>query len=305
MEKMQLTVPFETEHLRLDFFLAKELAAIFSRTKVKQLIDGGRVLLNGKVIKPHTKILPGDQIELSYDKEPADLLRAESIPIDVVHEDEDIIVVNKPAGMVVHPGCGNLKGTLVNALLHHTNSLSTTGDPVRPGIVHRLDKDTSGILVIAKNDIAHRFLGNLFKRHEVDRTYWVVVGGVVQHEEMRCTEPLGKSAMNRKKVIVKHDDGKHAITNFKVLKRYEKATLLEARPETGRTHQIRVHLKTLGYPVLGDSVYGMATPWVSRQALHAKELGFLHPKSKKKVLFTSDLPPDMKSLLKHLEDPSH
>jgi len=302
VEKIQLIVPSETQNLRLDFYLAKELAAIFSRTKLKQLIDRGSVLLNGKSVKAHTKIVPGDQIDVSFEKEPADLLRAESIPIDVVYEDKDILVVNKPAGMVVHPGCGNLKGTLVNALLHHTNSLSSAGgDPVRPGIVHRLDKDTSGILVIAKNDIAHRFLGNLFKQHQIDRRYWVVVAGNVQHEEMRCTEPLGKSVMNRKKVIVKPDDGKPSITNFKVLKRYPKATLLEAKPETGRTHQIRVHLKTLGYPVLGDSVYGITSHWISRQALHAKGLGFLHPKTKKSVFFESELPADMKSLLKHLE----
>lgn len=301
MEKIRLTVPPNVQNLRLDFYLAKVLVANFSRTKLKQLIDLGAIVLNGKAVKPHTKIFPGDRVELSYEKKAADLLRAEFIPIDVVYEDEDIIVVNKPAGMVVHPGCGNLKGTLVNALLHHTNSLSSAGDLVRPGIVHRLDKDTSGILVIAKNDNAHRFLGNLFKQHQVDRRYWVVVSGVVQHEEMRCTDPLGKSMMNRKKVIVKPDDGKHAITNFKVLKRFNKATLLEARPETGRTHQIRVHLKTLGYPVLGDSVYGMRSSWINRQALHAKGLRFLHPKTKKKVFFDSELPADMKSLLKHLE----
>ncbi len=301
MEKIQLVVPPETQSLRLDFYLAKELAANFSRTKLKQLIDSGAIVLNGKAVKAHTKIVPGDQINMAYEKEPANLLRAESIPIDVVHEDEDIIVVNKPAGMVVHPACGNPNGTLVNALLHHTNALSTAGDSVRPGIVHRLDKDTSGILVIAKNDNAHRFLGNLFKKHQVSRQYWVVVSGIVQHEEMRCTEPLGKSLMNRKKVIVRPDDGKPSITNFKVLKRYSKATLLEARPETGRTHQIRVHLRTLGYPVLGDSVYGVSSPWIGRQALHAKGLGFLHPKTKKPVFFDSEIPADMKSLLKHLE----
>lgn len=300
MEKIQLVIPPDTKQLRLDYYLAHELVDRFSRTKLKQLIDQGHVLLNGKVIKAHTKIASGDQVEISYEKRIVDLLRAESIPIDIVHEDDDIIVVNKPAGMVVHPACGNPKGTLVNALLHHTKSLAAGGDPVRPGIVHRLDKDTSGIMVIAKHDQAHRFLGNLFKKHQIDRTYWVVVNGTVQHEEMRCSEPLGKSLMNRKKVIVRPDDGKPSVTNFKVLKRFDRATLLEARPETGRTHQIRVHLKTFGFPVLGDLIYGISSPWISRQALHAKELGFLHPQSKKKVLFTSELPPDMVSLLKHL-----
>ncbi|MBI4000139.1 MAG: RluA family pseudouridine synthase, partial [Candidatus Omnitrophica bacterium] len=285
---------------RLDYFLAQQLAETFSRTKIKQLIEEGKIRLNERSVKPHTHVIPGDQISIVYEKEPEDFTRAESIPLDVRYEDEDIIVVNKPAGMVVHPGCGNQKGTLVNALLHHTKSLSQVGDAVRPGIVHRLDKDTSGLLVVAKNDFAHRFLANQFKSHQIDRRYWVVVKGVVQHDEMRSHEPLGRSVMNRKRVIVKPDDGKPSITNFRVLKRFENSTLLEARPETGRTHQIRVHLRALGHPVVGDLIYGVASPFIGRQALHAKELGFLHPQSKKHVFFTSDLPEDMKLLVKNL-----
>ncbi len=300
MEKKQLIVPSEIHNIRLDFYLSKELSDLFSRTKLKQLIEEGRILLNGKTIKPHTHIFPGDQIEVSYEIRAEESLRAESIPINVIYEDLDLIVVNKPSGMVVHPGCGNPKGTLVNAVLHHTGTLSSVGDKVRPGIVHRLDKDTSGLLVIAKNDVAHRLLANQFKHHEIDRRYWVVVGGVVQHDEMRCDEPLGRSVMNRKRVIIKPDDGKPSITNFKVLKRFEKTTLLEARPETGRTHQIRVHLRSLGYPVVGDLVYGIASQFIKRQALHAKELGFTHPQTKKKLFFTSDLPQDMKTLIERL-----
>ncbi|MBI1978305.1 MAG: RluA family pseudouridine synthase [Candidatus Omnitrophica bacterium] len=300
MEKKVYIVPPETASVRLDQYLAKELTELFSRTKIKELIEAGKVTLNERAVKPHTQINPGDQIQLDYEPEPVELTRAEDIPIDVVYEDEDILVVNKPPGMVVHPGAGNPKGTLVNALLHHSKSLSSLGDAIRPGIVHRLDKDTSGIMVIAKNDSAHRFLGEQFKKHHVNRCYWVVVKGVVQHDEMRSEEPLGRSLTNRKKVVIRADIGKHSITNFRVLKRYENATLVEARPETGRTHQIRVHLRALGYPVFGDLVYGVISPFIERQALHAKELGFTHPRTKKKVLFTSDLPQDMKFLLEHL-----
>lgn len=301
MEKKQLTVPPEVGNVRLDYFLAKELVETFSRTKIKQLIEAGKIELNGKSVKPHTPVAAGDQILIDYEAEPRDLARAESIPIDVVYEDEDIIVVNKPAGMVVHPGCGNPKGTLVNALLHHTKSLSQMGGAVRPGIVHRLDKDTSGLLAIAKNDLSHRLLADQFRRHKIDRRYWAVVKGVVQHDEMRSDEPLGRSIANRKKVVMRADIGKPSVTNFRVLKRFQKATLIEARPETGRTHQIRVHLRLLGYPVLGDLVYGVASPWIHRQALHAKELGFLHPRTKEKLFFCSELPPDMASLLEQLE----
>lgn len=301
MEEKTIIVPPDAWNARLDYFLAQELTDTFSRTKLKQLIEEGKIKLNEKTAKPHTHVMPGDQISVAYQKEAEDFTRAESLPLDIVYEDDEIIVVNKPAGMVVHPGCGNLKGTLVNALLHHTKSLSQVGDAIRPGIVHRLDKDTSGLLVVAKNDSAHRSLANQFKSHQIDRRYWVVVKERVQHDEMRSSEPLGRSVINRKKVIVKVDSGKPSVTNFRVLKRFENATLLEARPETGRTHQIRVHLRALGYPVLGDLIYGVASPWIDRQALHAKELGFQHPKTKKKVFFTSDLPEDMKFLLEHLK----
>jgi 23S rRNA pseudouridine1911/1915/1917 synthase len=302
MEQREFVVPPEAPNYRLDYFLAKELETVFSRTKIKQLIDGGLVELNGALARAPSRVKPGDHILVRFELKREEPLGAEDIPVEIVHEDDDIIVVNKRAGMVVHPGCGNLRGTLVNALLHHTKSLSILGDRVRPGIVHRLDKDTSGLMVIAKNDFAHRILGDDFKHHRVDKRYWVVVKGLVQHDEMKSDEPLGRSTANRKKVVIRLRDGKPSITHFRVLKRFKKTTLLEARPETGRTHQIRVHLKNLGYPVLGDSVYGVAWPHIDRQALHAKELGFVHPKTKKKLHFKSDLPDDMASLLKLLEN---
>lgn len=301
MERKEIVVSSETSNVRLDWFLAKELTETFSRTKIKHLIKEGRIRLNGRSAKPHTRVAPGDQIVVDDESRAEASDRAEFIPIDVVYEDDDVLVVNKPAGMVVHPGSGNPRGTLVNALLHHTKSLSQFGDAIRPGIVHRLDKDTSGLLVVAKNDSAHRHLADQFKRHRIDRRYWVLVKGVVQHDEMRADEPLGRSVMNRKRVVIRPDRGKPAATQFRVLKRFSKATLLEARPETGRTHQIRVHLRALGYPVLGDLVYGVASPFIRRQALHAKELGFLHPKSKEKLFFSSDLPPDLEFLLEQLE----
>jgi len=202
--------------------------------------------------------------------------------------------------MVVHPGAGNPNGTLVNALLHHVPSLAAVGSVERPGIVHRLDRDTSGLLVVAKNDRAHHALSEQFKGHTVLRVYWVVVQGVVQHDEMRVSEPLGRSAANWRKVVVQTDGGKGAITYFKVLKRFAKATLLEARPQTGRTHQIRVHLRSSGHPVLGDPTYGVGSQWIKRQALHAKQLGFVHPRTQEQVLFDSKLPGDMEQLLAHL-----
>jgi len=302
MTTKQIVVPPDTSNVRLDVFLAKELAEVFSRTKIKQLIGGGQIRLKGRPpVKPHTLVVPGDEILVDYEAEAGEIDRFEEIPLDIVYEDEDVMVVNKPVGMVVHPACGNPSGTLVNALLYHTNSLSSLGDKTRPGIIHRLDKDTSGLLVIAKNDNAHRLLASQFRRHQIDRRYWAVVRGVVQHDEMRSDEPLGRSVMNRKRVIVKPDDGKPAATWFRVLKRFQNATLVEARPETGRTHQIRVHLRVLGYPVLGDLVYGVASHLIQRQALHAKEIGFTHPRTNEKLFFGSDLPHDMKLLLSGLE----
>lgn len=300
MIQKEIIVPPNPLELRLDFFLARELAQEFSRTKIKQMIEEGHILLNGKAIKPHTKVVSGDKINLSFTPVPDTSTRAENIPLNIVYEDEDLIVVNKPVGMVVHPACGNPSGTLVNALLHHSKFLSSVGGMIRPGIVHRLDKDTSGLLVVAKNDNAHRLLGEQFKHHKITRVYWVAVKGVVQHDEMRSNEPLGRSVQNRKKVVVQEEGGRPSATNFKVLKRYDKATLLEARPETGRTHQIRVHLQALGYPVLGDMAYGVSSQWIKRQALHAKKLGFTHPRTKEKLIFDSDLPDDMQNLLKHL-----
>ncbi len=298
IEKFQ--VPETVSKKRVDGYLASILSERYSRTKIKEWILKGGVTVNGQPVKPNFLLYPNQTIEVATEESEPVTTRAEKIPIEVVYEDKDILVVNKPAGLVVHPACGNLTGTLVNALLYHTKHLSKTGGDVRAGIVHRLDKDTSGLMVVAKNDEAHKVLSRQFKHHEIKKVYWVVVKGVAQHDEMRCEAPLGRSPANRRKITVQPEDGRASATNFRVLKRLKDATLLEACPETGRTHQIRVHLHHLHYPVLGDCIYGMPSLLIKRQALHAKSLSFVHPKTNKKLSFDSELPKDMQRLLKQL-----
>ncbi len=301
MLQQEILVGEEGEGERLDVYLARALAEHFSRSQIKKLIEEEKIKVSGRNISAHYRVKKDDRIEMELFESQKEETRAEDIPLEILYEDEEVIVVNKPVGMVVHPACGNLRHTLVNALLYHTQQLSSSGDPVRPGIVHRLDKDTSGILVIAKNNQAHAFLGRQFKKHTIERTYKVVVRGVVQHDEGICEEPVGRAFLNRKKVIVKPSGGKDAVTYYRVLKRFKGATLLEVYPKTGRTHQIRVHMAHLGHPVLGDLFYGVSSPWISRQALHAASLAFLHPRTKQKVSFVSPLPQDMEHLLTCLE----
>jgi len=301
MAQQEIVVGEEGEGQRLDVYLAGILAGRFSRSQIKKLIEQGKIQVQGREISAHYRVKKGDVVSVEPALASDDETRAENIPIDIVYEDEDVLVVNKPAGMVVHPACGNLRHTLVNALLYHTQHLSSFGDAVRPGIVHRLDKETSGILVVAKNNQAHAVLARQFKKHTIERTYNVVVRGVVQHNEGVCEEPVGRAFLNRKKVIIKPSGGKDAVTYFRVVRRFQKATLLEVHPKTGRTHQIRVHMAHLGHPVLGDLLYGVSSPWIVRQALHAVSLGFLHPRTKEKVSFTSRLPQDMEHLLTCLE----
>ena len=214
------------------------------------------------------------------------------------------MAVNKPAGMVVHPAHGNPNHTLVNALLFHVQNLSHEGDNVRPGIVHRLDKDTSGVMVVAKTDHSHAVLAKQFREHTIERVYHAIVRGVVQHDEGICEEPVGRAFLNRKKVIVKPSGGKEASTHFRVIKRFANASLVEIRPQTGRTHQIRVHFAYMEHPVLGDTFYGIPFPPIRRQALHASSLCFEHPRTQKWLSFTTGLPEDMRELLRFLEKQS-
>lgn len=288
--------------VRLDQFLAVRLAGHLSRSQVKKLIEAGEVETGGRAVKSaHYPVKPGETIRVEREGSREEETRAEAIPLDIVYEDQDLLVVNKPPGMVVHPAHGNRTHTLVNALLYHVRSLSQVGGPVRAGLVHRLDKDTSGLLVVAKTDAAHFFLSRQFREHTIDRTYEAVVRGIVQHDEGEINEPVGRAFLNRKKVVVRPSGGKEAVTYFRVRKRFERATWLEIKPRTGRTHQIRVHLAHLGHPVLGDAFYGVKTVGIDRQALHASEIGFVHPRSKEKVHFKAPLPEDLKELILRLE----
>lgn len=293
-------VPEEAKGKRLDSFLSGCFSDQYSRTRVKELILAGEVLVDGRPEKPHFLLFPGQRITANLSLRPDQAIRAENIPLDILFEDDDLVLVNKPAGMVVHPACGHTSGTLVNALLHHAKKLSKVGGDIRAGIVHRLDKNTSGLLIVAKTDEAHQRIARQFKRRQIKKIYWAVVKGVVEHNEMKADIPLGRSRANRKLVVACEEEGKPAQSFFKVLERFRSATLLEVRPTTGRMHQIRVHLRHLGYPVLGDKEYGSPTPLINRQALHAKSISFRHPETGKTIIIDSDLPSDMAKLLKTL-----
>ena len=299
---MEFVVTGVEQGFRVDQFLARHLSQSLSRSQIKRLIEAGEVCVGGApVSSAHYRIKPGETIEVKWRPRESDETRAEAIPIDIVYEDSEVLVVNKPAGMVVHPAHGNPSHTLVNALLYHVRTLSGAGGPIRPGIVHRLDKDTSGLLVVAKTDAAHFSLARQFKEHSIDRTYDAIVRGVVQHDEGEIDEPVGRAFLNRKKVVVRPSGGKSALTYFRVKKRFPQATWLEIKPRTGRTHQIRVHLTHIGHPVLGDFFYGVKAIGIDRQALHASALGFSHPGTKEKLHFEAPLPEDMKKLVRLLE----
>ena len=286
---------------RLDVYLAGKMVEEHSRAHLQKMIKNGAILVNGKSASQHYSVKEGDTIQIEKLDAPVEDLPAEAIPLEIVYEDDDCLVVNKSPGMVVHPGHGNPSHTLVNALLFHVQALGNAKDRIRPGIVHRLDKDTSGLLVVAKNDYTHARLARQFKDHSIERVYHAIVRGVVQHDEGVCEEPVGRAFLNRKKVVIRPSGGKDAITFFRVLKRFPNATLVEIRPKTGRTHQIRVHFAHMGHPVLGDTLYGIPFPPIKRQALHASTLGFEHPRTKKSIFLTSEIPEDMQGLLRFLE----
>jgi len=298
--KESILVEEKDEGSRIDVHLARILLERFSRSRIKKLIEEGAVTVDGRKVSAHYRVKRNEKIEIELPDHVQEETRAEDIPIEIISEDEDLILVNKPAGMVVHPACGNPQHTLVNALLFHTRGLSGLGGNIRPGIVHRLDKDSSGIMVVAKSDVAHAFLARQFKQHTVERVYRVAVKGVVQHDEGIVEEPVGRAFLNRKKVIVKPSGGKEATTYFRVLRRFKNGSLLEVRPQTGRTHQIRVHMAHMGHPVLGDSFYGVVSEWIPRQAVHALSIGFVHPRSKEKVFYETNLPHDFQELLARL-----
>ena len=293
----------EDKGKRLDRYVTEQNAEI-TRTAVQRLIDEKNILVDGKEQKASYKVNENDVVEVEIPEPKKIEIKAEDIPIEVIYEDNDIIVVNKPKGMVVHPGNGNVDGTLVNAIMAKCEgSLSGIGGEIRPGIVHRIDKDTSGLLIVAKNDKAHVNLSEQIKEHKVKKTYIALVRGVVKENEATIDMPIGRSKADRKKMSV-CKDGKKAVTHIKVLKRWEHYTLLQVNIETGRTHQIRVHLSYIGYPIIGDYTYsnGKNEFGVVGQCLHAQKLEFKHPTTNKIMELEAPLPEYFQEIIQKLDN---
>lgn len=279
----------ENVDVRLDKYLIPLLPE-YTRSQIQIMITNREILVNNEETKPSYKLRENDEVLIRYiDPKILDVV-SEEIPLDIYYEDSDLIVVNKPSGMVVHPAFGNYRGTLVNALMHHCTDLSSINGVIRAGIVHRLDKDTSGLIVACKNDFTHKALSKQFKERTVVRHYIAIVHGVIEHNLGKIDAPIGRSPNNRKLMAVT-EDGKPAITNFKVLERLANYTILELKLETGRTHQIRVHMQYIGHPVAGDPLYGLKKDKSEYgQYLHAKILGFVHPRTEEYLEFNSPLP---------------
>jgi len=291
--------------IRVDAWIA-ELTGV-SRAQVRRWVDAGRVLVAGAKVRASYRVSLGDSIEARPIEAVEMELTPEAIPLDVLHEDEDLIVIEKPAGLVVHPAPGHPNGTLVNALLHHCGDLAGIGGVLRPGIVHRLDRGTSGVLVAAKNDAAHQALSTQFAEHSIDRVYRALVRGLPRADEGRIDRPIGRHPRDRKRMSVVTKAGRDSITNWRVTRRFRDSTVseLEVHPETGRTHQIRVHLSAAGLPLVGDVIYGRARgrdALLGRPALHAAHLGFEHPRSGKRMGFDSVMPDDLLEWMAELGD---
>jgi 23S rRNA pseudouridine1911/1915/1917 synthase len=279
------------DSMRLDQYLSSHFKDM-SRSYIKKLIDSGNVRLNGEIPKGSVKTSPGDLITVDIPMAEDYRVEPQDLPLDIVYQDKDIVVVNKDKGMVVHPGHGNPSGTLVNALLHQIRDLSGINGVKRPGIVHRIDKDTSGLLLVAKNDAAHKKLAALLKKHDIRRNYYAIVEGVIQEENGKIDAPIGRDPKNRIKMAVVNQNSKSAVTHFKVIERFPKHTLIEASLETGRTHQIRVHMAYIGHPLVGDGVYGFKKQVLTKegQALHAFRLAFDHPSTGEEMIFETAIP---------------
>lgn len=288
----------EENNKRIDKYLMDKLN--YSRSKVQKMINEGYIVVNNNKVKNNYIIKENDRIEIDVDyKEDVDIL-PENIKLDIYYEDDDIMVINKPSGMVVHPGAGNYSGTLVNALMYHCQNLSHINGNVRPGIVHRIDADTSGLLLVAKNDFSHNDLASQLQNKSVTRKYIALVHGVILEDTATIDAPIGRNKNERKKMCVTDKNSKEAITHIRVLERYNSATLIECILETGRTHQIRVHMEYVNHPVVNDPVYGFKKMDDKDfgQMLHAKTIGFIHPKTKKYLEFSAPVPDKFNEILK-------
>lgn len=303
MEQLKILVSNEYEDERIDKVIALE-ANTLSRSFIQKIIKNGEVFVNSKAVKASFRVSEGDEIELEIPKSIEPEIEAQDIPLDILYEDEDVLIVNKPKGMVVHPAAGHYSDTLVNAIMYHCKGkLSGINGILRPGIVHRIDRDTTGALVVCKNDLAHQSLSEQLKEHSINRKYRAIVYGEVKDDEGTVCAPIGRDPKDRKKMAINHKNGKNAITHYRVLKRLKGYTYIECTLETGRTHQIRVHMTSIGHPLLGDDVYGTHKSKfkLTGQTLHAMILGFIHPATNEYMEFVAPLPEYFEHLLEVLE----
>lgn len=303
MEEFSFTINIEDDNKRIDTFLSENLQDI-SRSRIQKLIEEEKILVNNKKINKNYKLKVNDEISVSIE-EPKEIdILPEDIPLDIVYEDDDVILINKPQDMVVHPANGHYSHTLVNALMYHCkDNLSGINGVMRPGIVHRIDKDTSGILIVAKNDKAHQSLASQLENHSMTRVYYAIVYNNLKEDKGTIDAPIGRHPIDRKKMAVTEKNSKRAVTHYEVIKRFKKFTFIKLKLETGRTHQIRVHMAYIGNPLLGDTIYGkQKQPYkLLGQVLHAKVLGFIHPTTKKYMEFETPLPKYFEALLNKLE----
>ncbi|AST92123.1 pseudouridine synthase [Sutcliffiella cohnii] len=299
-ETLTIIIDETKKNERLDKVISE---SEWSRTQVQQWIKEGHVLVNGQKVKSNYKVSIGDEIQVTVPEAIEVDILPEDIPLDIYYEDSDVIVVNKPKGMVVHPAAGHTTGTLVNALMAHCKDLSGINGELRPGIVHRIDKDTSGLLMVAKNDMAHEKLVEQLVAKTVTRKYEALVHGVIAHDVGTIDAPIGRDKKDRQSMTVTDENSRHAVTHFKVIERYKDFTHVECQLETGRTHQIRVHMKYIGYPLVGDPKYGpRKTLDINGQALHAGVLGFNHPRTNEYIELTAPTPPEFNDALKFIKN---
>lgn len=300
MRELSYIVSEEDAKMRLDKYLAANEESL-SRSRIQSLVEEGQVRVNGNVQKANYKVKANDAIVLEVEDDRELEVEPENIPLDIRYEDEDVIVINKPKGMVVHPANGNQNGTLVNALLYHCKDLSGINGVLRPGIVHRIDKDTTGLLIVAKNDMAHTSLSKQLQTKTVNRLYYALVHGVIPHDFGTIDAPIGRDVNDRQKMAVTATNSKDARTHFKVIERFKEYTLVECRLETGRTHQIRVHMQYIGHPVVGDEKYSYRkTMKTGGQLLHAHQLTFVHPRTNETISVEAPLPAQFEEILEEL-----